>query len=294
MAFSPENEKWILSQIHEAIHPTGWRKVGYFLRAWGVLGLVVTAFVGIVAIAVTMGVTAFNRVEQNAIFRQHTEDRLGRIEESLIGLRALIASSQPTRKQNQDAAKEILAEARQKAIPAISALIVEQAGKSFIEAARTEPKAWDVALDFVAYRSGLAGRDLPKGNFNFSGNTTINPTVVVGEYSVFLSGQMSGGPAILERIGANLPRPCYSAMLKIVGEQNLEHNGPAVLRLDGTRLENVIAVNLSIEYSGGPMILRNVYFVNCTFSSVKPSEGSRQFASTLLASAPSVTFNLGG
>jgi hypothetical protein len=83
-------------------------------------------------------------------------------------------------------------------------------------------------------------------------------------------------------------------MLKIVGEQNLEHNGPAVLRLDGTRLENVIAVNLSIEYSGGPMILRNVYFVNCTFSSVKPSEGSRQFASTLLASAPSVTFNLGG
>jgi len=61
------------------------------------------------------------------------------------------ASSRPEKPENQAAAKQLLADAAQKSI-SIPPAILEQAGKSFIDAARKDPKAWD-ALDFVSYRS---------------------------------------------------------------------------------------------------------------------------------------------
>ena len=69
-----------------------------------------------------------------------------------------LAAEHPLVPQNQAAAKELLAQAKQKLIPPIPKPVVEQAGKIFVEAARTDPKAWEVASDFMNYRSILNSR----------------------------------------------------------------------------------------------------------------------------------------
>src|ERR1039457_1148853 len=91
MSFSSENERWILDKIQEAIHPKGWKKVAYLLRSWGLLAIMITAFVALIAIAVALANTAFSRVEENAKFRQRTDDhftaveiRFGAIETQLV------------------------------------------------------------------------------------------------------------------------------------------------------------------------------------------------------------------
>jgi hypothetical protein len=51
-------------------------------------------------------------------------------------------------------------------------------------------------------------------------------------------------------------------------------NCPQVL--DGVHLTNVIFIDLRIVYRGGPVFLKNVVFVNCTFN-VEQSEKGSQF-----------------
>lgn len=119
------------------------------------LGTFITVFVGLIAIIVTLGLFTLNKIEANAIFRQHTEDQLSSIQTQVVSLRALVSSNQPLKRQNQEAAKELLAEARSKAIASIPAATVERAGKAFVEASQSESHAWAVAVDFVTYRTSL-------------------------------------------------------------------------------------------------------------------------------------------
>lgn len=63
------------------------------------------------------------------------------------------------------------------------------------------------------------------------------------------------------------------------------------VRVDGMHLKNVMFSNVEINYAGGPLILENVYFVNCTFRMpIMPH--SQGLATTFLASNNSVTANL--
>lgn len=55
--------------------------------------------------------------------------------------------------------------------------------------------------------------------------------------------------------------------------------------LDGFHVRNAIVRNAEITYNGGPIILENVYFVNCTFkTTIAPS--SQLFADALLEHIP--------
>ena len=112
-------------------------------------------------IVITLVIAVTNRSEADARFQTQAQDfqkqtgtRLESIEKDLLSLRVEISSSQPLRSENQSAAKALLAQARRISV-VIPSTVVEQAGKSFIEAAKLNKNAWSVALDYVQYRTYL-------------------------------------------------------------------------------------------------------------------------------------------
>jgi len=54
--------------------------------------------------------------------------------------------------------------------------------------------------------------------------------------------------------------------------------------LDDERMRKVIVQNSVIEYDGGPLLLENVYFVNCTFD-IRETPKDKQLGTSILASA---------
>jgi len=59
----------------------------------------------------------------------------------------------------------------------------------------------------------------------------------------------------------------------------------SLVKLDGHRLKNVIYINLQIEYDGGPVILENVSFINCSFV-LQQNDNSSSLAKAVFASTP--------
>jgi hypothetical protein len=41
--------------------------------------------------------------------------------------------------------------------------------------------------------------------------------------------------------------------------------------LDGKLVRNVVFMGVTIEYNGGPLLMEQTYFVNCTFKSSRSS-----------------------
>jgi len=62
-----------------------------------------------------------------------------------------------------------------------------------------------------------------------------------------------------------------------------------IVALDGTRFRNVIFDGITVEYDGGPLVMENVYFVNCELK-LKIVKNSRNLAIAILAPSPSTTF----
>lgn len=67
-------------------------------------------------------------------------------------------------------------------------------------------------------------------------------------------------------------------------EERQQVTADAELIIDGYYLRNVILRDVQIAYNGGPLILENVYFVNCNFKIV-PNLAGQQFSASVLASA---------
>lgn len=126
----------------------------YFLRSWGILAAVITSFVALLAITVGALYQSFSHVTEETKFRTKTEDRLTEIEKSLLAIQAKMVLSKPPDSENQADAKGVLAYAKKESIQ-LPESVIAQGGQKFIEAAARDPKAWDVALDFVNYRSSM-------------------------------------------------------------------------------------------------------------------------------------------
>ena len=61
------------------------------------------------------------------------------------------------------------------------------------------------------------------------------------------------------------------------------------IKLDGYLLKSVVLRKMMIIYSGGPVQLENVIFVNCTF--VLENEAAQRRFATAVLSNPEVTFS---
>jgi hypothetical protein len=203
-----------------------------------------------------------------------------------VSLGLTTAANAPLTPAAQQSAKASLAEAKKRSTP-VPITVVEQAGKSFIEASKIEPTAWDVALEFVSYRTTLNANSAPR---------IEDPTPA--DKATFTQIIGNGSPAGLSilRFGtvpiniAAKYEPFEEPVItdRTTGSRFLvvENHPPTnVLELDGMHIRNVIFRNATLGYSGGPVVLENVYFVNCTFK-MKLSPESEKLGAMILAAAP--------
>jgi len=290
---SEENQTWVREEIRAAINPNGWKKTANWLRYWGLTSVCITAFLALVGIVITLGIFAANRIGQESEFRGTTttrlsaiESRLVTIESSLLALRTSRAADAPANKENIAEAKEILKDARQNKV-LISSDVVKQSGNNFIDAALREPAAWDTVLDFLNYRAYLNSVTVPLGQ-----------QVPVKDFSTHYQIPMENMPTIesMETIGVSkLPDV---AQIGALSAPNLNKNlaagaslilldAPTVV-LDGLYAKKVVFRNSHIIYRGGPVVLDNVYFLDCTFE-IKNQTKGQEFARIIL-SGPSTNF----
>jgi len=159
MALNNEDWKNISKKIDAAIkqaiadlRPTGRAHAVLKLRQIGTLANIIAIFVTMFGITLSAVYVSVAHSKEETQFRTRTDDRLTAIEVSILTLRTARAADNPLNPKNQAEAKSILAVARKSAIP-LPASAIQEAGERFIDVARENLKAWDVATEFVNYRS---------------------------------------------------------------------------------------------------------------------------------------------
>lgn len=299
MAFSPDNQEWIHTQIQNALDralkginpPSGFKKALYFLREWSVLAINFTVILTLLIFALTQWNAANARLTAEAVFRTHTEDRLDGIEKSLLTIRAKAVVSNPADSENLAEVRNILAVAKRKSI-SLPLPIVQEGGEKFIQAAKDTPSVWGAALELVSYRTVLNSNNGPSGSFGTlpRGKTweyapPDKEMMVPGKQKPNLSFADASVPseqaARLERIGTNLNAEIPVGPLFLIMQDG-------AYRIDNQEIRSVFFKDVEVHYSGGPLILKNVTFINCIFV-MDNGTNARSLGMTLLASAK-ITF----
>jgi|SRR5271157_2508491 len=294
MALRNEDKVWIRAEIQSSVallKPHGWRKAVTLLRELGPIATIIGVFVALIAIVVTLGLFATNSITKNAEFRTHTEDRLTSIEATLNKISSTLEGnklkqigSNPVNPQNIAEAKNVLTAATASKTN-IDPSIVKDVGIKFVEASQKDPAAWDTALAFLNYKSSLdiSAPNAPTQIANITTTYTVVPPPGEKPPEFYVQEiAPKEQAAVLDHIGIdqNAGKPTGFRYIFGVG-------GAATL--DGMQLKNVVFRNVHVVYHGGPVIMQNVYFVDCVFDMERKPNGEG-FANAFLQSAASTTF----
>lgn len=131
--------------------------------------------------------------------------------------------------------------------------------------------AWKTVNQMVEYRSILNEAFLPVFSAPIEQPITthysfVSPSAPEGPKTGVVGVVPIDQSAIMEPIGAGLNKH-----LKM-GNQYVIVAGSQV-KIDGLQMKNVIFQGVKIIYEGGPLLINNVYFVNCTFEIPKERRG---------------------
>jgi hypothetical protein len=297
--FSDDNREWIRQEIQKAVNPNGFKKIANWLRYWSLLAICITAFVGLIAITVSVWNSANSRLSQESEFRGKTEQRLTNIEQrtdkveqrlsdidtNILALRTQLSAANPTDKHNQAEAAEVLQHARDNSIQ-LPLEVVKDAGQRFIQVGANQPMAWEIGLQFLNYRSFLNVAIIPQPapvspvsdeEYQYILNTVLPPQSV-SVITISKSGTAKPEDSALmdSLVKPSPPGSGSGAQFLIVETQ------PGVgISLDNMRMKNVIIMNANILYSGKPVQLINVAFLNCTFK-IERNPTSTRFGDAVL------------
>ncbi len=294
MALTNPGKEWITQKIEESHQTKGWGRVGAFIRYWSLPSAAVTV--------ILFALVQWNQYTQ---FRVHSEDRLGDLENGVKDIRASLDALRLKQNSSNPSSPaviketEAILESAQKTGLKISQDTIREEGTKFIHAEEKIPEAWQAVSAFLNYRSYL--------NLNFTPPHGPPTPVAASGYSIQIAPKIGENRTGIVRHGgqilaaaANAP-PDKAARLETLQTFNVARSGPALLIvevgendamvLDGAYIKNVIIRNTTVQYSGGPLVLDNVYFVNCSFELV-PKTNSRQLADVILTSA-AATFKAG-
>lgn len=165
--------------------------------------------------------------------------------------------------------------------------LISEAGTSFAQASTQNSDAWNAALGFLNYKSALfiSEPSLPPADTSGQFDTHYvdegvpdRPSIKLSSFGVVPKSEA----AQLNHIGTDLNSHLTQGNALLLGE------GGAT-RLDNMQLKNVILKDVEIHYSGGPIKLTNVYFVNCKFV-MDSQTNSIEFAKAIFASGASVYY----
>ncbi len=198
------------------------------------------------------------------------------------------ASLRPGDPQSAEQVKQIV----QKAVKQgerIDSTVVSEAGAKFVDASKNAPEAWDAAIALINYKSfldaSLPGVPVTRET-QWVPPTTYNiavPYKGAARTEIAVMEAATGDQAArLDYIGVdqNAGKP--------IGNQYIVAEGGNAL-IDNVHMRNVIWVNVHIYYRGGPVIMENVYFLNCTFT-VDLAPRGQEFAKAFLATSPAMSF----
>lgn len=250
------------------------------------LGILVTA-------CLTLAGFAYN---QHGVISS-IQGRLGQTVESAYASDIKLDAFTPLEPDSSTSAVKTLQLARQEKIR-IDAEVVKAAGKRFLSASEGQNNAaWKAAIAFIDYRSFLNTDNQPdlgppKAVENPEYHFVITVKSAAGAqapYTHFVGQVLPYGTATAE--GSARYEPIDSSqgpsgfayvLVRQTGPNNL-------LVLDDKRIKNVVIADSAIEYDGGPLLLENVYFVNCSFV-LQPTTKSLALGKGILESA-SVKFD---
>jgi hypothetical protein len=152
--------------------------------------------------------------------------------------------------------------------------------------------AWETATSLLQYRSALNGLVPP---INLASAIPLSATVVTTVYKTytrpglekvtlsFIGLAPKENAAALDYIGQD-----SNANLTI-GNQFLVAQGGS-LQLDKMHLKNVVLSKVHVIYEGGPVVLENVYFIDCFFEINRDAKS--QALSASLIQPPPTNFSL--
>jgi hypothetical protein len=165
---------------------------------------------------------------------------------------------------------------------------VEKVGNKLVAAGT--PDAWNIALDFVNYKSFL-NTSLALSISNLAGQkkgpTLYFPTVPPGmkgpQFSVVGAVPTEKAAQFIE-----IGKPDPNTSLPVGDEWIIVENGSVAL--DNTKLRKVVFRNIDVFYDGGPLIMKDVYFMNCVFH-ISHQPNGRSLAVATLNPSPATTFS---
>ena len=322
MPLRNDDKTWVRGEIDTAIReaidsfaPHGWRRLTHWLKEWGITGAVITSFIAMLGITIGALIQSFAHIKDETQFRTRTEDRLDkiehdrlanienrlqRIEDNLLALRASMAAIDPNDKRNQQEVKNIFEDAEKTSIH-LPENIVQDIGGKFLDASTKNNQIWPVVEDVLAYRTFLNLSFMPA----VGSPTRLDLTPKWSKYMESVKVRLNPAhpethPAFEMFYAGGHTTPENSAHYELINKPQSEASGIAffilnglsdTIVLDGTRIKNVIIRNADVEYSGGPLVLENVYFVNCTFVSFRMTPESVGLGKSILASA-SISFTV--
>jgi hypothetical protein len=202
------------------------------------------------------------------------------------------AASKPTNPQGVKEAKEILAIAKRDG-KKLDLPTITDSGKKFADAGEKNKDSWDAALAFVNYRSYLNIGSLPTSQANF-----VEPPrgTIIATFKIDFEGPYAfdyfWDDAIVPIEQSFLYEKINEPSGRTLGHEFLmlkNGRGAGEIKIDGYRLKNVIFDGVRISYKGGPLILDNVRFINCTFDIAREPLGF-SLAHILLGPNPSITY----
>ena len=166
--------------------------------------------------------------------------------------------------------------------------IVTEVGTKLVDASRENAEAWPAVLRWVDYKSFNNG-------FSSSLPDTTNVPDFRDKYAINIPNGATKPTFSLKGL---VPADTAAETGYLAQEERNKGmtSGPewivaegGAVGLNGIYLRNVIFHNVYVQYFGGPLKMKNVYFVGCTFD-MKIEPRTRQFAIALLAPTPSTSF----
>jgi hypothetical protein len=198
------------------------------------------------------------------------------------------ALSQAAQIADYDAAVSVFARARESGVH-LNETLVSETSQRFL-GSDAQPAAWNALMASLSYKSFLKASSVHP--------TTYEKPEITTKYNV---GTQVGGRRVEGVSVVGIVPAEKAARLNLIGvNENVKSRygnefifvdeGDVVL--DGWQMKNVVFRNAHIVYKGGPTVMENVFFLNCTFEIV-PQAGGRALASTLLVQNPVTSFRIG-
>ncbi len=183
------------------------------------------------------------------------------------------------------AVKNLLTAAKEQHVQ-VNPKIITKAGQEFVEASNRNQEAWDIALGFLNYKSAnSSGPSYPptvQENLTTHYDWQVPPGMKPPSFAYYGWVPIDSA-AQFDFIGRDENKSLS------LGNAGLIVAGGGLV-LDGMQIKNVELKNVEIHYSGGPILLTNVFFIYCTFKMVS-AKNSRDLATAILAPTSSTTFN---